>query len=333
MEFSEEQVYLIGAVLALIVTTLLCMPFGRYNLKWFWSHKRVGTFKEAVVEAAVALGITIFSFYVFRRFFTYSSVILVIGVGAILGCAALAFYLYPVNRRYYQEYSSLFQDDWSQLSGHKINGIVYYLLNVFLFIFIGAGMGGVGFARWVMPDVVEVQNGPKRAWYGYKVRNYYVLPYENGMKPFASYIDNQSKDTIYRVVVNYGYIGEDKYNYYTVNAKYSPHSMSRMPHHEIHVMDTIAPVMPASYNKKKGERYHTQRIYLTDLEHLWDFKILRPKKFGIERNIWVDSIRETKNRVLKEDYEEYRAYKKIDSLPYLRLRPMSEKLKKEEKKE
>ncbi len=333
MEFSEEQVYLIGAVLALMVTVLLCMPFGRYNLKWFWSHKRVGPLKEAVIEAVVAFGITVFSFYVFRNFFIYSSVIWVVGLGAILGCVALAFYLRPVNRRYYQKYSSLFQDEWSQLPGQKINGIVYYLLTAFLFIFIAVGVGGVAFASWAMPDVVEVQNGPTRAWYGYKVRNYYVLPYEDGMKPGSSYIDNQSNDTIYRVVVNYGYFGEDKYNYYTVNAKYAPHSISRMPYHEIHVMDTIAPVMPASYNKKKGERYHTQRVYLTDYEHLWDFKILNLRKFGLERNKWVDSIHETKNRVIRENYEKYRAYKKIDSLPYPRLRPVSDRHKIVDKKE
>lgn len=325
MEFSQEEVYLIGAALALIVTTLLCMPFGRYNLKWFWSHKRVGPLKEAVIEAVVALGITVFSFYVFKNFFVYSSVIWIIGVGAILGCVALAFYLLPFNRRYYQKYSSLFQDEWSQQSGQKINVIAYYLLIAFLFIFVVVGVGGVAFVEWIMPDVVVIENGAKRALYEFKVREYYVFPYERGLKPGCSYIDNQSKDTIYRVVVNYGYIGEDKYNYYTVNAKYPPPSFSRMPYHEIHVMDTIAPVMPASYNKRTGERYHTQRVYLTDYEHLWDFKILRPRKFGIERNKWVDSIRETKNRVLKEDYKKYRAYKKIDSLPYSRLRPVSEK--------
>ncbi len=333
MEFSEAQVYLIGAVLALIVTTLLCMPFGRYNLKWFWSHKRVSSFKDAIIQAVMVLGIIIFFFYVLRRFFIYSSVIWVIGIGTILGYIALALYLLPYNRRYYQKYSSLIQDEWSQLSEQKVNGIVYFLLSAFLVFFVGAGMGGVAFASWVMPDVVEVRNGPARAWYGYRVRNYYVLPYEDGMKPGASYIDNQSKDTIYRVVVNYGYVGEDKYNYYTVNAKYAPHSMSRMPHHELHVMDTIAPVMPASYDKKKGERHHTQRVYLTDYEHLWDFKILKLRKFGLERNKWVDSIYEPKNRVIRENYENYRAYKKIDAFPYSRLRPEDEKKRIDETKE
>lgn len=330
-EFSEEQVYLIGAVSAMLVSPFVFMLYGKFSLKWFWSHKRIHSVKEHFFNAIIGLLFGVVLFYMLRKFYIFSSVIWIVGIATLLEFLALGAYFLIINRGYFEEYqSTLTSEEKVEYKGKRLTVPVLTLVVGFLLLNPLFGMAGVFFAQWVMPDVVEVLNGPKRAWYGYKVRNYYVLPYENGMKPGESYIYNQSKDTIYRVVVNYGYIGEDKYNYYTVNAKYAPHALSRLPHREIHVMDTIAPVMLASYNKKTGERYHTQRVYLTDYEHLWDFKIVNTRKFGIVRNKWVDSIKETKNRVIKEDYEKYRAYKKIDSLPYPRLRPIREKNRKSE---
>ncbi len=328
MEFSQEEVYLIGAGLTLVVSLPLYMLLGKYSLKWFWSHERRISFNENIVNIVIGSVLTVIILYALLKVVEYASVVWIIGIGGVLESIVLLLYLRSLNSKYHKTFSSLIQDKWTKFSGHKLNVIVYSLLGGYLVYCVAIGIVCVSFVAWVMPDVVVVENGSKRAWYEYKVRDYYVFPWERGLKPGCSYIDNQSKDTIYRVVVNYGYIGEDKYNYYTVNAKYAPNTLSKMPHREIHVMDTIAPVMPASYTKKTGKRYHTQRVYLTDYEHLWDFKILNTRKFGIERNKWVDSIRETKNRVLKEGSGDYRAYKKIDSLPYPRLRPIPEKQRK-----
>ncbi|MDE6291135.1 MAG: hypothetical protein K2M16_06350 [Muribaculaceae bacterium] len=179
----------------------------------------------------------------------------------------------------------------------------------------------LGFTLWFLPDVVEIRNGPKRAVYEYKVSEYFTFPFEGGLRPGGSYIDNLSKDTVYRVIVVYGYPGEDSYNNYTVQGKYPPHSFCRMPSRPVHVMDTIAPIMPPSHGRMG--RYHTRRVYLTDYEHLWDFRLVNMRQFGIERNRWVDSIKESRNEIIRESYEKYRAYKRINPYPYSRLIPDS----------
>ncbi|MDE6023703.1 MAG: hypothetical protein K2G13_09415 [Muribaculaceae bacterium] len=185
-------------------------------------------------------------------------------------------------------------------------------------------MCGIALTQWMMPNVVEIHNGNKRAWYGYNVNEYYVLPFDRGMVPGGCYIDNLSKDTVYRIVINYGFPGEERYNLYAVQGKYPPNSLTKLPSRAHHVMDTIAPIMPPSHGR--NGRYRTQRVYLTDVEHLWDFKMAKMQKFGLERNKRVDSIREDRNQLVRENYEKYRAYKQIDSLPYPRLRPIPERI-------
>ncbi|MDE6648953.1 MAG: hypothetical protein K2K45_03385 [Muribaculaceae bacterium] len=325
MKFSEEEVYLLGTAIALIVSALIWIPFSKRQLRWFWSHKSNNSFNDIVpVSVFVCLVSGILFYYVVRKFLCYPSVIWCSIIGTLLECIAFYIYLKPVNRHYMEANLQSFNaDEVSSIRG-KGGFMVYFVMVGILLLNSNFCMGGIAFTRWMMPDVVEIKNGSKRAWYGYKVNEYYGLPFERGMHPGGSYIHNLSNDTVYRLVINYGYPGEELYNFYSVQGKYAPGSFSRLPSRTPHVMDTIAPIMPPSHGR--NGRYRTQRIYLTDFEHMWDFKMVKMRKFGLLRNKQVDSIKEDRNHLIRESHEMYRAYKQIDSLPYSRLRPIPERI-------
>lgn len=322
MRFSEETVYIFGAIISLLVAGVVAFPFGKYNLKYYWSSKRKNSANDIITVTIFLLLIFAGFFYIFRDFFHYASVSWILGIGTVAEGLLIYKYLKPLNCRFFEErlYSTTDEKDTTKTVKNRNVPMVNIICGI-LVLNLGFSMGCISLVRWMMPDVVVIQDGPSRARYEYKVSDYYTLPFERGMKPGGSYIENLSNDTIYRLVVNYGFLGEDKFNYYAVQGKYPPKSLSKMPRRTFHVMDTIAPIMPPSYGRLG--RYRTQRIYLTDLEHLWDFKILKMRKFGLVRNKEVDSIKESRNQVLYESYPKYRAYKAIDPYPYPRLRPDS----------
>lgn len=322
LKFNEEEVYLIGAALALIVSVLIFIPIGKANLKWYWSHSQTNSLKDKTVSLIFGVVMGGALYYAVCKFFHYTSVIWLITIGTGMEGFILGLYYFHINKRF-SEKSHLpkVHDEQGLRSNIRLNIAVYYQILAIVLINMVLGMGLIAGTRWTMPDIVEIHDGPKRSTYEYKVSNYYVMPFVKGLTPGKSYIDNQSKDTIYRVIVNYAYLGEEKCNLYAVTDKYAPSSFSPMPSHTFHVMDTIAPVMPSSSGKMG--RYHTQRIYLTDNEHLWDFRLVEMRGFGLNKNRQVDSIPESGNMPDRENNEEYRAYKRISPFPYSRLRPIT----------
>lgn len=322
MRFSEETVYIFGAIFSLLVAGVIAFPFGKYNLKYYWSSKRKNSANDIITVTIFLLLIFAGFFYILRDFFHYASVSWILGIGTVAEGLLLYKYLKPLNCRFFEErlYSTTDEKDTTKTVKNRNVPMIHIICST-LALNLGYSMGGIALASWMMPDVVEIQDGPRRSIYNYKVSDYYTLPFERGMKPGGSYIENLTKDTIYRLVVDYGFLGEEKYNYYAVQGKYPPHSLSKMPRGTYHVMDTIAPIMPPTYGRMG--RFRTQRIYLTDIEHLWDFKTLKMQKFGLLRNKEVDSIKESRNQLLHESYPKYRAYKAIDPYPYSRLRPDS----------
>lgn len=321
MRFSEEEVYIFGMALALVVSPLVSILYIKVNLKWYWSHRRNNSLNDMAVLTLFGLLLAALFLSLLRLFFHYSSVLWLFIIGSSLEIVALYFYLKPLNYSFIEEYRHSLSDEEATSSVQKRDIPLYNQLMSILLLNGALALCVLGFAHWFMPDVVEVRNGPKRAVYQYKVSDYFTFPFVGGMKPGGSYIDNLSDDTLYRVVVVYGYPGEDRYNNCAVQGKYPPHSFCRMPSRSVHVMDTIAPIMPPSHDR--WGRYHTRRVYLTDYEHLWDFRMVNMQQFGIEHNRWVDSIKESHNNVIHENYEKYRAYKRINPYPYSRLIPDS----------
>ncbi len=317
MEFSEESVYLIGAILGLAVSAAIAIPLGKANLNYSFRKNldKLNKKKILLSTTILCLCIIIAFCYTAKILYCYTSVIWVVALGTIAEIALIYPSLMRIARRLVKEPGVAEESRIKARSSYK--AMVCSQLIFILALNFPLTMGSVAAMEWIMPDVVEVRNGARRASYSYKVRQYYLIPFTRGTRPGGSYIDNLSKDTVYRVVVNYGYLGEDECNHFAVQGRYAPGVMSKMSSNTLHVMDTIAPIMPSSHNR--NGRYHTQRVYLTDLEHLWDFRILDMRKFGFKRNKLFDSLPEYTNRTIRENYDNYRFYKKIDPEPYPRL--------------
>ena len=321
MKFSEEEVYVLGMAFSLVVSLLVSIPFCKVNLKWYWCHKRRDSLNDLITITIFGLLCGVMLIYGCRIVFYYSSVWWVFIIGICLECIALYVYLNPLNRKYIENNVQSLTPEEAAASIRKREVPVFNQLLGIMLLNGGLAMLGVGFFDWLMPDVVEIQDSPRRTCYEYKVNSYYALPFENGMKPGGSYIENLTNDTIYRLVIDYAFLGEELYNYYTVQGKYPPNSFCKMPGRTLHVMDTIAPVMLPSYGRLG--RYRTQRAYLTDYTHMWDFKSANLFQFGLKGNKWVDTIKEDRNKLIHENYKEYRAYKVINPYPYPRLVPDS----------
>ena len=330
MRLSEEEVYVLGMAFALVVSLLLFIPFSRMNLKRYWSHKRTNTLNDMITITIFGLLFGVMVIYLFRILFHYSSVLWIFIIGTCLECIALYVYLKSLNRKYIEKNIQSLTKAEAAASIRKREVPVFNQLFGIVLMNGCIAIGGLGLFHWIMPDVVEIQDSPRRSSYEYKVSNYYALPFENGMKPGGSYIDNLTSDTIYRLVIDYGFLGEELYNYYTVQGKYPPNSFCKMPGRVIHVMDTIAPVMLPSYGRMG--RYRTQRVYLTDYMHIWDFKSANMLQFGLKGNKWVDTIKEDRDKLIYENYKEYRGYKVINPYPYPRLVPDSLRKKTSRKK-
>ncbi|MDE6336624.1 MAG: hypothetical protein K2L34_08640 [Muribaculaceae bacterium] len=329
MEFSEESVYLIGAILGLAISIAIAIPLGRANLNWAFRKSLDKLNKnELILRAAIASILMIISYYAVRIFYYYTSVIWLVTVGTIVELVLVYPYLRHVARRIIEDPTL---PEESKIKSRSIcKALICSQLGFILGINFALTLGAIPAIEWLMPDVVEVRNGPRRATYAYNVRQYYLLPFARGTRPGGSYIDNLSKDTVYRVVINYGYLGEDECNHFAVQGRYAPHAFTKMSANTFHVMDTIAPIMPASHNR--SGRYHTQRVYLTDLEHLWDFRMLDMRRFGFKRNKLFDSLPEHKNRPIRENYEDYWYYKKILPDPYPRLHDIPDSVLKKRRK-
>lgn len=329
MEFSEESVYLIGAILGMAISIAIAIPLGKANLNWAFRKSLDKLNKnEIILTTSIFFILMIIVYYVGRIFYYYTSVIWIIIVGTIVEITLAYPYLRRIARRIIEDPTL---PEESKIKSRSIcKALIYSQLDFILGINLVLTMGAISAMEWLMPDVVEVHNGPRRATYAYNVRQYYLLPFARGTRPGGSYIDNLSKDTVYRVVINYGYLGEDECNHFAVQGRYAPHAFTKMSANTFHVMDTIAPIMPASHNR--SGRYHTQRVYLTDLEHLWDFRMLDMRKFGFKRNKLLDSIPESTNRPIRESHKKYWYYKKIDPNPYSRLHNIPDSILKKNKK-
>lgn len=319
--FSEEEVYLFGMALALVVSPFAGIPYFKMALKRYWRDKRNNSLNDMAGVTLFGLLFGALSFYILKPLFHFPSVLWLFIIGTCVEVVAVYFYLKPLNRTLIEENIHSFSEEEAAASVRKRDVPVYYQI-ICIFLLNGLlALGCLGFLSWFMPDVAEIQDGPGGSSYEYKVCDYYVFPFEKGLKPGGSYIDNLTRDTIYRLVVDYGFLGEELYNYYTVQGKYPPHSFCRMPVRTVHVMDTIAPIMLPSHGRMG--RYRTQRVYLTDYMHMCDFKSANLIQFGLKGNKWVDTIKETRNTIIRESNKEYRAYKVINPYPYPRLIPDS----------
>lgn len=147
---------------------------------------------------------------------------------------------------------------------------------------------------WAFPDVAYVTKDGNT--FHAKLR--YEIPYTHGFKPGDSYIVNDSPDTLLRVIVRYAYPERDKGNVYGVTAKYPPHSTTRMTDKADYIMRQIPLYLPPT--SSRTGKHPTKKVFIVDKEQLWDFRVAKMQRFGLNRNREVDrdSISEPTNKTV-----------------------------------
>lgn len=164
----------------------------------------------------------------------------------------------------------------------SVMALLYYVLCIGI-------KGGI---TWVLPDMVTVEDN------AYDVDRTYHFP-GNGISPFGSYIDNRTTDTLYRIVVVYAIPGKDLYNIYTVTDTFPPAHTAKMPGRADYTMRQVPPLMP--WSTDRGKRYRTQHTFVVDRRMLDDFLYGHDmNRFGLYPHRYVDSIKESSNRTIKE---------------------------------
>lgn len=297
MEFSEKGVYIIGAIVGLLLSIPIIWWIGRF----FINRENVKVKPEITRKSYFVFLIIIPIFYAFSIIYHYVDVILLIGVGMILEGIALYFYLRHFSR---VKFSGNREDNLTTTS------LIYISFTMLLFIII-VTVGTIFATQWFMPDIVKITDNDGQ----YEANEQYILPYTRGTRPGCSYIDNETSDTIYRIIVKYAYLGEELNNKFAIQEKYAPGQFAKMSSRPDYSMKLIPPVMLPSHDRYRG-RYHTRRVFLTDRNHLEDFHNLNMTEFGLKENLFVDSLAPDRNRVLREDSAHYNAYKVINPNPY-----------------
>ncbi len=299
MEFSENGVYIIGAIIGLVLSIPIGMLFGRWSLSYLSRHEEAN---QITRKSFFCILIFIPAFYLLSICYHYANVTWLIAIEVIVECAALYLYLRHINH-------AIFNRDNSN-SNEQLK--LAYISLVPAFLLPGIALGTIAVTDWAMPDVVKITKDDRR----FEAKEYYVLPYTHGTRPGGSYIDNTTSDTIYRVIVRYAFLGEELHNAYAVENKYAPGQFARMSSRVNYAMKLIPPIMPPSHNRRG--RYHTRRVFLTDGNHLTDFHNLNMDEFGLMKNIRLDYIEPDKDAVKWESPSHYNAYKIVNPHPYPR---------------
>ena len=197
--------------------------------------------------------------------------------------------------------SSLF---WCKVTKVKKERIAYIAGLIMMFPM--AMMGTNSLLRWVLPDVVTIAVGES----GVRTQTSYEWCAGNGTRVTGSYIDNQTLDTLYRVVVAYALPEEDTRNVYCVTGEFPPDSLSKMKGRADYYMLPIPPWMTPSHNR--WGRYRTKRVFVVNKLQLlrfvndYDMSI-----FGLKPHLKVNSISEPRDRPVNPDKRELFEYRDI----------------------
>lgn len=158
-------------------------------------------------------------------------------------------------------------------------------------------MGIVFFCRWFLPDVTTVKQeaGKWDVTYGY------AWPFNGGFMPTDSYIVNDTRDTLYRVVVSYAFLGEEVNNHYNVTDTIAPMTTAAIPCPPNFVARSIFPIMMPSHDR--FGRTRARRSYIATKKELDAFETGDFRYLGIKANIRINSFNITSNPIVWESPE------------------------------
>ena len=166
-------------------------------------------------------------------------------------------------------------------------------------------MGIVFFCRWFLPDVTTVECKAGRC----NVTSGYAWPFTAGFMPTDSYLLNDTRDTLYRVVVSYAFLGEEVNNHYNVTDTIAPMTTGAIPCPPNFVARSIFPIMMPSHGR--FGRTRARRSYIATKKELDAFETGDFRYLGIKANIRIDSFNITSNPIVWESPEIISALERV----------------------
>lgn len=156
-------------------------------------------------------------------------------------------------------------------------------------------LGIIFFSRWMLPDVtmVRVNNGR------YEVSTRYANMFSKNFKLTGSYLENNTQDMLYRVVVSYALLGKEIRNHYNVTDTIMPSTTAVISCTPNYVARSIFPVMLPTTGRFGQSR--TRMSYIVTGNELEVFMTSDFSCFGIKENIRKDSFDITRNPIVWED--------------------------------
>ncbi|MDE5922306.1 MAG: hypothetical protein K2G79_02310 [Muribaculum sp.] len=175
-------------------------------------------------------------------------------------------------------------------------------------------MGVESLLKWIVPDVTVVRVDESGKSDFIVLHDYRV---GKGLQVNGSYVENETSDTIYRVVVSYAIPGEHFYNAYSITDTVMPWSVDKMKGNVAYSMRLIPPLMPSSNHK--GTNYRTKRVFLVDASELNRFVSgYDMSRFGLKPNKYVKEIDERNAIPVKEDGWRLEIWRKFYNGSYMK---------------
>lgn len=269
-----------SVVLFLILGTLMFWLLIRHQLDYMTRRKRPDQpTGKAMISSIIAL--TIISFLVYY----FLAVTHVCSWDNVMISGIISLLLLIIAYLRLKKHTAL-----SKLSGLNC-AITAFALCTLL------NMGIVFFCRWFLPDVTTVERRADR----WDVTSVYAWPFTGGFKPTDSYIVNDTKDTLYRVVVSYAFLGEEVNNHYNVTDTIAPMTTANIPCPPNFVARSILPIMMPSHGR--FGRTRARRSYIATKKELDAFETGDFRYLGIKSNIRINSFNITSNPIVWESPE------------------------------
>lgn len=166
-------------------------------------------------------------------------------------------------------------------------------------------MGIVFFCSWFLPDVTTVE----RKAGSYSITSGYAWPFTGGFMPTDSYLVNDTRDTLYRVVVSYAFLGEEVNNHYNITDTIAPMTTAAIPCPPNFVARSIFPIMMPSHGR--FGRTRARRSYIATKKELDAFETGDFRYLGIKSNIRIKSFNITSNPIVWESPEIISALERV----------------------
>lgn len=287
MIFSDKDIDCSVIAISLIVSWLLSYWIMTYSRRWQAAHNFIPEVRLATLLFGLSV-IVLMYFFIACKFFDSQSTQLFSCIGSLLGSAALSW--------------------WMHRKSFKRNELISGVISFMCFACC-LSMGFCALLKYSLPDVSMISyTGHK-----YDVHDFYEWSLQKGLNFSDSYLYNQTRDTLYRVVVCYAIPGEDLENVYTITDTVAPDTFAQISHRSNYVMRPIPPFM--RWSVSRTGRYRTMRSFIVSkpmfMQFLYGYDMFR---FGLQDHRRISRFKKETGWV-KEDPTRLEEYKIIYNMP------------------